>query len=109
MWQELMRTWLIGAAVTMATPDGALRADQDKPADAVAGTERNNTEDQLAMPRRSQADLYSCNEEPPVEELLADPVCHALMRYDGVSRETLTSMVDDWRTMLDGRPDEAEG
>jgi hypothetical protein len=60
MWRKLMRTWLLGAAASAALhgPETAAEAGE----------------------RRVRFDG-----EPPLEELLADPVCQALMRRDGIT------------------------
>lgn len=107
MWQKLMRTWLIGAAVTLATPEGALRAETNHPADAVTGTERT-TEDPMTAPL-GRKDPYAGNEEPPLAELLADPICHALMRLDGIDRDTLETLIASWQDTLRDRPEDADG
>ncbi|PKU22827.1 hypothetical protein [Telmatospirillum siberiense] len=107
MWQKLMRTWLIGAAVTLATPEGALRAETNHPTDPATGSERNTEDQQTATQPRK--DLYAGNEEPSLAELLADPVCHALMRFDGVTQDSLTTMIAGWQEKLRIRPDDADG
>jgi hypothetical protein len=48
------------------------------------------------MPR-----LYRCaGEEPTLEEVFADPIVHAVMRRDRVTRETLCSVVQTARQRL---------
>ena len=45
--------------------------------------------------------LYrSAGQEPSLDEVLADPIIHAVMRRDGVSRETLCRVVKGARRNL---------
>lgn len=98
MWQKLMRTWLIGAAVTLAAPEGALRAETNvNPNDNITGNSDRDARDFLASTEtRKSTPLY--NGEPSLDELMADPICQALMRRDGVTPHSLTTIIDSWRT-----------
>ncbi len=108
MWQKLMRTWLIGAAVTMATPEGALRAETNNPSDKIAGSSERSAETHLAAAdTRKIARTY--NDEPALSELLADPICHALMKCDGVTPDSLATLIDSWQTRRHDRRDSEEG
>ena len=50
--------------------------------------------------------LYrSAGQEPSLDEVFADPIIHAVMRRDGVSRETLCHVVKGARISLGLVPD----
>ena len=38
--------------------------------------------------------------EPPLAELLEDPITHTLMRHDGVTMDELLQVIDDARRRL---------
>ncbi len=68
MWQKMMRTWLVGATASVATPEDA--------------------------PHRSHKDFGG---EPALSDLLEDPICQALMRKDGVTHGDVASMIEELR------------
>jgi hypothetical protein len=86
MWQKLMRTWLIGAAVTLATPEGTMRAESNIPNDKIAESGESDTGNRPMT-------VYAG--EPSLGELLADPICQALMHRDGVTSDNLSALISD--------------
>jgi hypothetical protein len=47
--------------------------------------------------------------EPPLRDVLEDPVVHAVMRRDGVTRELLEAVIEQARCRLAGRGQAAGG
>ena len=99
MWQKLMRTWLIGAAVTLATPEGALRAETNSPIDTIGGSGERTVEGSLMSVKLKKHPLTLVG-EPKLEDLLTDPICLALMRRDGVTPDKLKPLFASLRTGL---------
>ena len=96
MWQKLMRTWLLGAAVTLAMPEGTLRAETNDFVDNIAGSSNPDAKGDapVAVPRKN---LRRYTGEPLLAELLADPICQALMHRDGVTPTSLATLIAPWR------------
>lgn len=53
--------------------------------------------------------IFSANDEPTVEELLADPIASLLMARDGVQPREVLAIIDRARTALRQRPLETAG
>jgi hypothetical protein len=47
--------------------------------------------------------MFKADGEPPLSELLADPILHLLMRCDGVSLEELRRLIDETRMRRQAR------
>ena len=94
MWLKMMRRWLLGVAVTLAaTPgDAALREARTSASDALAKCEAE------AGNRGFDSNDTRNGEwgrgEPLLSDILSDPVCHALMGRDGVSRQAILALAD---------------
>lgn len=99
MWQKLMRTWLVGAVVTLATPEGALRAETNSLIDKIGGGSERTVESSLLSGRLKKHSL-SLVGEPKLEDLLTDPICLALMRRDGVTPDKLKPLFASLRAEL---------
>ena len=96
MWRKMMRTWLVGAAVTMAAPGGAVRAESiAPPEDGVKNCESDAGRGSGSVPSSSWSEG-----EPLLSDLLADPIVGMLMRSDGVTRPSLTALMDAVRTSI---------
>jgi hypothetical protein len=102
MWQKLMRTWLVGAAVTLATPEGALRAETNSPVDEMAGIAESTTLGAIPASGNIKRPL-TLTEEPMLGDLLGDPICLALMRRDGVTPEYLDALLAPLRNDMSKR------
>ena len=94
-----MRTWLIGAAVTLATPEGALRAETNSPIDKIGGSGESTVEGGLLSTRLKKRPLTLVG-EPMLDDLLTDPICLALMRRDGVTPDKLKPLFASLRAEL---------
>ena len=103
MWQKLMRTWLVGAAVTLATPEGALRAETNSPVDEMAGIAESSTPGAIPASEKIKHPL-TLTEEPMLGDLLEDPICQALMQRDGVSPEHLEALIAPLRNRMIEQP-----
>jgi len=99
MWQKLMRTWLIGAAVTLATPEGTLRAETNSPIDKIGGSGESTVGGNLMSVKLKKHPLTLVG-EPKLEDLLTDPICVALMRRDGVTPDKLKPLFASLRAEL---------
>lgn len=55
----------------------------------------NNTDGVQAWP-----DRYSANEEPSLDDLMADPIMDALLARDGLQRDTVTRHIAEVRARL---------
>ncbi len=106
MWRKLMHAWLIGAAVTLAAPEGALRAETNSPSDKIAENSESDAGSRLAGSESGKGlQVFNGAGEPRLGELLADPICQALMRCDGVTPHSLATLVDSVQTGWRDRPD----
>lgn len=52
--------------------------------------------------RPARPERYAANEEPPIDDLLGDPILSRLMASDGVRREHLLAVVETARARLGG-------
>ncbi len=61
----------------------------------------------MGVPMRNP--IFSANDEPTVQELLADPIASLLMARDRVQSHEVLAIIDRVRTALCQRPLEATG
>ena len=86
-----MLTWLMGAAVTFGAPADVMRADSvAAPEDTVTSGESDAEREPVSL-GENQGRRYGG--EPPVNELLADPIVQLLMNRDGVSAKSLALLM----------------
>lgn len=52
--------------------------------------------------RRPQPDRFKANEEPSLDDLLADPLTHTLMASDGLPGDAVLAAIEQARARLSG-------
>ena len=50
-----------------------------------------------AQPKSKQADKWCDNAEPSLAELIEDPVFQMILRRDGLTRQDVLAVVEQWR------------
>jgi hypothetical protein len=73
MWRSFMRSWLIGAAIAIASPENGLRAE---PTDSSGDPWMNcgDGSDRHLVPQSAEHDKAWIQGEPTLDEMLADPI-----------------------------------
>lgn len=61
------------------------------------------TEGYLAAALRADPDRFAANEEPPLDDLLGDPITACLMASDGLQPDAVAAVVRDAQARLGAR------
>ncbi len=98
MVRKKVSTWLIGAAMSFATPGGDVRTE------TVASPEEMVSTSEMYEPRTSLVGSGNQNiwryGEPMISDLLTDPITRLLMKRDGVSWASLVVLIASVREKL---------
>ncbi len=103
MWRHMFRTWLIGAAVTIAAPDCGRQSDAvTLPGDdTMASSGHAGNDRPQAAVRDRQAWRVG---EPQLSSMLADPIIRLMMQSDRVTAGELAAVITSAKIALASRP-----
>lgn len=102
MLRRKLSTCLMGAAVVIAAPDGAVSANPvPVPPFQSVSSVGARLRDRPGCDDRGSLNVWRYG-EPSLDDLLNDPIVHLLMKRDGVSRDFLESLVRSVQCNLTG-------